>query len=82
MPSTSKAQQGFMGAELARLRAGEQTETGMSESQLTDFAGTKTAGLPQHKKKHHRKHSDGMSGAGRQPKPRNGNPSPRGGSFY
>ena len=76
MPSTSKAQQGFMGAELARLRAGQPTETGMSEEQLGDFAGTPTKGLPEHAKKHHKHHkSDGMRGAGRQPKP-------RGGSFY
>lgn len=27
-----------MGAELARLRAGKKTETGMSEKQLADFA--------------------------------------------
>lgn len=29
-----------MGAELARKRAGEKTKTGMSESQLSDFAGS------------------------------------------
>lgn len=82
MPSESKAQQRFMGAELARKRAGEATQTGMSEEQLGDFAGTKTKGLPERvpPPKHHKKHSGGgggrgMIGAGRQPKP-------RGGSFY
>ena len=48
MPAKSKAQQGFFGAELARKRAGQATETGMSEKQLRDFAKTKTKGLPQH----------------------------------
>lgn len=38
MPSTSEKQRRFMGAELARKRSGESTETGMSESQLSDFA--------------------------------------------
>jgi len=46
MPAVSKAQQGFMGAELARKRAGKKTRTGMSEKQLSDYAGTKTKGLP------------------------------------
>lgn len=49
MPAKSKAQQGFMGAELARKRAGKPTQTGMSTQQLTDFASTKTAGLPKYK---------------------------------
>ena len=38
MPSKSDKQRKFMGAELARKRAGEKTQTGMSESQLEDFA--------------------------------------------
>lgn len=38
MPSVSEKQRRFMGAELARKRAGKKTETGMSESQLRDFA--------------------------------------------
>ena len=38
MPAVSKAQQGFMGAELARKRAGKKTRTGMSEKQLSDYA--------------------------------------------
>ena len=40
-----------MGAELARKRAGESTQTGMSEKQLKDFASTKRKGLPVRKKK-------------------------------
>jgi uncharacterized protein DUF3008 len=46
MPATSKAQQRFMGAELARKRAGKKTKTGMSEKQLKDFASTARKGLP------------------------------------
>lgn len=38
MPAVSEKQRRFMGAELARKRAGEKTRTGMSESQLSDFA--------------------------------------------
>lgn len=38
MPATSERQRKFMGAELARKRAGEKTRTGMSERQLRDFA--------------------------------------------
>lgn len=38
MPSVSERQRRFMGAELARKRAGEQTRTGMTESQLKDFS--------------------------------------------
>lgn len=38
MPSVSERQREFMGAELARLRAGKKTRTGMGESQLRDFA--------------------------------------------
>jgi len=38
MPSVSKKQQRFMGAELARKRAGKKTKTGMSEKQLKDYA--------------------------------------------
>jgi hypothetical protein len=45
-PAESAAQQKFMGAELARKRAGEQTKTNMSERQLKEFAGTKRKGLP------------------------------------
>lgn len=38
MPSVSEKQRGFMGAELARKRAGKPTRTKMSESQLSDLA--------------------------------------------
>ena len=38
MPPVSKAQQRFMGAELARKRAGKSTKTEMSEQQLREFA--------------------------------------------
>lgn len=49
MPSLSQRQQKFMGAELARKRAGEKTQTGMSEEQLRDFASTPRKGLPETK---------------------------------
>ena len=38
MPSVSKKQQRFMGADLARARKGEKTRTGMSEEKLEHFA--------------------------------------------
>lgn len=38
MPAYTERQRHFMGAELARKRRGEKTVTGMSESQLRDFA--------------------------------------------
>jgi hypothetical protein len=38
MPSKSEKQRKFMGAELARARAGKKTQTGMSQAQLKDFA--------------------------------------------
>lgn len=38
MPAVSERQRRFMGAELARKRRGESTETGMTEEQLRDFA--------------------------------------------
>ncbi len=46
MPSVSKKQQRFMGAELERKRQGKKTKTGMSEKQLHEFASTKRKGLP------------------------------------
>jgi hypothetical protein len=46
MPAKSKAQQRMMGADLARKRKGKKTRTGMSESQLEEFASTKHKGLP------------------------------------
>lgn len=38
MPAKTPKQRRFMGAELARKRAGQKTETGMTETQLSDFA--------------------------------------------
>jgi hypothetical protein len=38
MPAKSEKQRKFMGAELARKRAGKKTRTGMSEKQLEEFA--------------------------------------------
>lgn len=38
MPAVSERQRRFMGAELARLRAGKKTTTGMNEKQLREFA--------------------------------------------
>jgi hypothetical protein len=37
-PPVSERQRRFMGAELARKRAGKKTHTGMSEKQLREFA--------------------------------------------
>ena len=51
MPAVSKRQRRFMGAELARFRAGQRTQTGMTEEQLEDYAGTEERGLPRRKKK-------------------------------
>lgn len=51
MPAKSQKQQKFMGAELARKRAGKKTRTGMTSSQLKDFASTKRKGLPVKAKK-------------------------------
>ena len=39
MPAVSRKQQKFMGADLARKRAGKKNRTGMSEKQLEEFAG-------------------------------------------
>ncbi len=41
MPAVSKKQQRFMGAELARKRAGKKTKTKMTEAQLEEFAHKK-----------------------------------------
>ena len=38
MPAKTEKQRRFMGAELARKRAGKKTRTGMSEKQLKKFA--------------------------------------------
>jgi len=50
MPAKSEAQQQFMGAELARKRAGKKTKTNMTEKQLEEFAATKHEGLPEKKR--------------------------------
>ena len=52
MPAKSEKQRRFMGAELARRRAGKKTKTGMSEGQLEDYAEG-SAKLPEVKKKPH-----------------------------
>ena len=46
MPAKSEKQRRFMAAELERKREGKATETGMSESDLKDFAKkpTKSSG--------------------------------------
>jgi hypothetical protein len=38
MPSKTEKQRRFMGAELARARAGKKTQTGMNVTQLGHFA--------------------------------------------
>lgn len=45
MPAKTEKQRKFMGAELARKRAGKKTKTGMSEKQLEDFARKKREGF-------------------------------------
>jgi len=49
-PAVSQAQAGFMGADLARKRAGKKTKTGMTEAQLEEFAGARRRGLPKRKR--------------------------------
>ena len=73
MPSVSSKQKRFMGAELARLRAGEPTDTGMDEAQLTDFTQGPAKDLPAHAKPKHKKHTPPHSG-GRMAKPRGSKP--------
>lgn len=38
MPSVSGKQQRFFGAELARIRSGKKSKTGMSEGKVRDYA--------------------------------------------
>lgn len=38
MPSVTQKQRRFMGADLARKRAGKKTRTGMTEKELAEFA--------------------------------------------
>lgn len=48
MPAKSKAQQRYFGAELARKRAGEKTQTGLSEAKLEEMASKpKSKKLPE-----------------------------------
>ena len=44
MPAVSTKQRRFMGADLARKRAGKKTRTGMSEDQFEDYAGSEMGG--------------------------------------
>lgn len=46
MPSRTPRQQRFMGADLGRAEKGEKTRTGMSASQLKDFATKPKNGFP------------------------------------
>ena len=50
MPSKTKRQRRFMGAELSRKRSGKKTITGMSERQLKDFASKKKKKVKRKKK--------------------------------
>lgn len=52
MPAVSKKQQRFMGADLARARAGKRTKTGMTKRQLGEFASTPLKGLPARARTH------------------------------
>ena len=45
MPSVTEKERRFMGAELRRKRMGKKTKTGMTESQLSDFASKPKGGL-------------------------------------
>jgi len=51
MPARTKKQQRFMGAELARARAGKKTRTGMSVSHLRKWARKPKGGYRKRKKK-------------------------------
>lgn len=56
MPVASRSQRRFLGAELARLRAGKKRQTDMTEAQLTEYlAGSKDKKLPERKLKIRRK---------------------------
>lgn len=53
MPAKSEKQRRYMGAELGRKRAGKKTQTGMSESQLEEYASKSSKkGKKSAKKKH------------------------------
>ena len=51
MPSVSKAQRKWAGAELGRARTGKKPRSGMSVKQLKEFAGTKEKELPKRAKR-------------------------------
>ena len=51
MPARTRKQQRFMGAELARARAGKKTRTGMSASHLRKFARKPKGGYKKKRKK-------------------------------
>jgi hypothetical protein len=51
MPAKSEKQRKFMGADLARAKAGKKTKTGMNVQQLSDFAKKPGRGDPQIGKK-------------------------------
>ncbi len=44
MPPKTEKQRRFMGADLARKRAGKKTKTGMSEQQLREYAQKRRRG--------------------------------------
>lgn len=46
MPSHTEKQRKFMGAELARKRAGKKTKTGMTEEQIEEFASSVRGSTP------------------------------------
>lgn len=50
MPALTERQRRFMGAELARKRAGKKTKTKMTEKQLEEFASVKKKKLRKKKK--------------------------------
>lgn len=51
MPSTSPAQQRFMGMEYAKAKRGEKTDVNMTTSQLRDFARKPPGGFAGVKRK-------------------------------
>jgi len=51
MPSVSEKQRRFFGAELGRKRAGEETETKMSEDEMAAFASALEKPPPKRKEK-------------------------------
>jgi len=60
-PITTAAQQGLMGADLARLRAGKETKTGMSEADLVaHLEESKGKDLPERAKKSHSANEGGF----------------------